>query len=233
MFPVFVCRRLRNLAIDRSCFYGSVTCERKAAEEFQIWKGQPELNRRLVRWAYSWFTVLFTLVFFWRINPHLKDYIFSYGVRNGDPSNFDFLLVLYNKTLHSTKMSYLRGAAATKDQSSLRRYNSLLFFLGFLTVFQALWPKFYFYRLLNFTIDPSVIRSQDSASVFQYIALFPEGVELAWQFLKTNWASLTRRYANESKQCLLALYSWMCTLALALRFPVRHDEFFQCLLALT
>ena len=50
------------------------------------------------------------------------------------------------------------------------------------------------YRLLTMATDGKSVRSQDIVAVFGFVAAFHPGSGLVWDFVRSNWATLKRRY---------------------------------------
>ena len=49
------------------------------------------------------------------------------------------------------------------------------------------------FRLLEYTLNTSLIKSQDGDSVISSVASNPNGRLLAWDFFKLHWATLRKR----------------------------------------
>ncbi|OWA53424.1 Aminopeptidase N [Hypsibius exemplaris] len=99
-----------------------------------------------------------------------KSLALCYGMRSGSSAQWnDMKTLLINSTItNSNKLALLRGMACSDDDSRIE-------------------------ELLELSADGITIRAQDVGSAFSYIARFPKGHALAWNYLQKNWKTLARR----------------------------------------
>lgn len=85
---------------------------------------------------------------------------------------YDEIFQLYlNEQDANVRRRYLGALAATRDRSLLT-------------------------QLLSNSLNPSIIRSQDTVSVIASVAGNSFGRDLAWKFVKENWSTLNARYGS-------------------------------------
>ncbi|MBM3941206.1 MAG: M1 family metallopeptidase [SAR202 cluster bacterium] len=105
------------------------------------------------------------------LRPDLRGLTYALVARNGDQRTYDTLWALQKEaTLQEEKMRLLGSMAQTRDRELLS-------------------------DLLKRSLGPEV-RSQDTPSVITAVAGNRHGRDLAWEFVKENWAELDRRYGR-------------------------------------
>ncbi|XP_074661085.1 glutamyl aminopeptidase-like isoform X2 [Tubulanus polymorphus] len=108
------------------------------------------------------------------LDPNLKDVVYHAGIVGGDEDNWNYCWEQYNKTqVPSEKSKLLYALAATKDGILLNKY-------------------------LQFSLDQTKIRPQDTVSVIISVANNRVGKYLAWRFVQQNWDLLVSRYGEGS-----------------------------------
>ena len=106
------------------------------------------------------------------LHPDLRGTVFGLVAHEGDRTTFVTLWELEK--------------AATLHEEKVR-------FLGALTRFQH---KELIQETLDRALNPSEVRSQDTVAVVTAMAGNRHGRDLAWEFLKANWAEFDRRYGR-------------------------------------
>ena len=105
------------------------------------------------------------------LNPDLRNAVWGIAALSGDEATYEELLGLYQKEeLQSEQARYLVTFGRFKDKTLLKRALAFAF--------------------------SSDVRSQDAGNIISSIALNHVGRELAWEFLKTNWAEIEKRYGE-------------------------------------
>ncbi|KAL9985906.1 hypothetical protein ACROYT_G008359 [Oculina patagonica] len=108
------------------------------------------------------------------ITPNLRNIIYSIGVKDANEATWNKVFERFqSETVPSEKRKLMYALTNSRDQ-------------GILT------------RLLNYSLDESKIRSQDSVAVIDSIAKNPEGRLLAWKFVQVNYDELFKRYGKGS-----------------------------------
>ncbi|XP_077988862.1 endoplasmic reticulum aminopeptidase 1-like [Glandiceps talaboti] len=110
-----------------------------------------------------------------QISPNFKSIIYCSGVRNGGEEEFNFIWQKYNTTVVPSEVRKLLSAlACTKDPKLLQ-------------------------RLLDWSLDKTKVRTQDTVSVIVGVAANPyKGLTIAWQFLMDKWDELHKRYEGDA-----------------------------------
>ena len=105
------------------------------------------------------------------VHPDLRGVVFSLAAQAGGRSTFDQLWELESRaTLQEEKIRLLLAMSRFQDTGLLNE-----------TLERALSPR---------------VRSQDTITVVAGVAANPAGRELAWDFVKNNWAEFDRRYGG-------------------------------------
>ena len=105
------------------------------------------------------------------VHPDLRGVVFSLAAQAGDRATYDQLWELEERaSLQEEKIRLLLAMSRFQDVN-----------------------------LLNDTLERSLssrVRSQDTITVVAGVAANPAGRELAWEFVKSNWAEFDRRYGG-------------------------------------
>ena len=105
------------------------------------------------------------------VNPDLRGIVFSLAAANGDRSTYDAMWDLRNKTpLQEEKVRFLLGLSSFEDLELLAE-----------TLDRALTDE---------------VRMHDTVTVTVMVGGNRYGRDLAWQFLKDNWAEYDKRYGE-------------------------------------
>lgn len=108
------------------------------------------------------------------IHPNLKSTVYCNAIAFGGREEWDFAWKMFKNATLASEASRLRGAlACTKTPWLLNRY-------------------------LEYTLDPTKIRKQDTTSTIQSIALNVVGMPLAWNFVRERWSYIFEQYGGGS-----------------------------------
>ncbi|GAU99349.1 hypothetical protein RvY_10367-2 [Ramazzottius varieornatus] len=143
-----------NIAfVENSCFYGSLLCLTTASSKFAEFKKDSDDPE-------------------YKINPHLKDQIYCYGMRAGNAADFDFLQAQYEaESVHNAKLSILKGMACSNDSELIGRY-------------------------LDMSLQEDVVRPQDLNYIFRYVSKFPANNLQGWNFFKVHWDDIPEGFRD-------------------------------------
>ncbi|XP_054588556.2 aminopeptidase Ey [Nothobranchius furzeri] len=109
-----------------------------------------------------------------QIHPNLKSTVYCNAIAFGGVEEWDFAWRMFQTASLASEASRLRSAmACTKTPWLLNRY-------------------------LEYTLDPTKIRKQDSISTIQYIARNVVGMPLAWNFVRARWSYIFEQYGQGS-----------------------------------
>eukprot|EP00794_Sanderia_malayensis_P019407 gene19407-21330_t len=109
-----------------------------------------------------------------RIGPNLKGAVYFAGVRYGTRDDWDFLWSQHEATVVATEKRKIETALThSKDPEILKMY-------------------------LNWSLDSSKIKTQESVSIITGISANEYGEQLAWDFTLKNWQTLYDRYGDDS-----------------------------------
>ena len=90
--------------VENACFYGSSLCLSTATDKFAEFKSSVSDDPD------------------YKINPHLKEQIYCYGMRAGNVTDFNFLELQYiAESVRNSKLSILKGMACANDTELLTR----------------------------------------------------------------------------------------------------------------
>ncbi|CAG9864092.1 unnamed protein product [Phyllotreta striolata] len=104
------------------------------------------------------------------ISPDLRGLVYSYGMKKANEDAWNKLLEMFKaETDASEKLKLVNGLASTENEELLK-------------------------KLLEQTKDEDVIRSQDVFIVLQYISANPNGTELVWTWVRSNWKYLVDKF---------------------------------------
>ncbi len=106
------------------------------------------------------------------ITPDLRGVIYGLAAESGNDSTFEQLLQLAEKFDLQEEKVRIQGA---------------------LTRFQQ--PKL-ITRALELSLDPDVIRIQDTPRIIMGLAANPSALRITWEFMKDNWKEFDRRYGG-------------------------------------
>ena len=128
------------------------------------------------------------------ISPDIRGIVFRLAAKRGGRSEYDSMWELRNRTpLQEEKVRFLYGLTGFEQQALLE-------------------------ETLNRSLGDEV-RVHDTVSVITLVAGNRNGRDLAWQFLKDNWAELDRRY-GEGGFAIMRLVG----IASAFTTPEMHDD---------
>lgn len=106
------------------------------------------------------------------ITPNLKSTIYCHAIARGGETEWNFAWDMLKNATVATEADKLRAAlACTKEPWLLNRY-------------------------LQYTMDPTKIRKQDSTSTITLIANNAVGQSLAWDFVRANWKTLFSQHGT-------------------------------------
>uniref|UniRef100_A0A8C6M5B7 Alanyl aminopeptidase, membrane n=1 Tax=Nothobranchius furzeri TaxID=105023 RepID=A0A8C6M5B7_NOTFU len=109
-----------------------------------------------------------------QIHPNLKSTVYCNAIAFGGVEEWDFAWRMFQTASLASEASRLRSAmACTKTPWLLNRY-------------------------LEYTLDPTKIRKQDSISTIEYIAQNVVGMPLAWNFVRARWSYIFEQYGQGS-----------------------------------
>ncbi|CAB4036941.1 glutamyl aminopeptidase-like isoform X1 [Paramuricea clavata] len=110
------------------------------------------------------------------LDVDLRKVIYYHGIANTGIKEWQKLFEIHQySTVASERRQLLHGLSASKEPTILL-------------------------KLLNFSIDESKIRSQNTVTVINSVAQNPIGQSLAWKFLTQNWKVFYERYSKTSFQ---------------------------------
>uniref|UniRef100_A0A8C5CRI8 Aminopeptidase n=1 Tax=Gadus morhua TaxID=8049 RepID=A0A8C5CRI8_GADMO len=108
------------------------------------------------------------------IHPNLKSTVYCSAIAFGGTEEWDFAWRMFQNATVATESARLRSAlACTKAPWLLNRY-------------------------LQYSIDPTKIRKQDSVSTIVAVARNVVGMPLAWNFVRENWSYIFNNYGRGS-----------------------------------
>lgn len=147
----FLPRNLQVLIAEYACESGHVTCLRQASSMFQNWM---ENNKS--------------------VSADFKKLVYSYGVRNGDEAEWNYVLSQYLRTnVPYEQFTLLEALCATRQPDIID-------------------------RMLYNTFNSTIIKSQDVFYVYRYIVEnSAHGRYQTWYFLKENWNLVVKRFAHQ------------------------------------
>ncbi len=103
--------------------------------------------------------------------PDLRSAVYSIAAEHGGPADYEKLLSIYKKSgLQEEKVRVLRALTRFKRKEIIR-------------------------RALDFALSPGV-RAQDTFILLAGFGGNQTGRPIAWEFIKSNWKTLTKRYAG-------------------------------------
>lgn len=107
------------------------------------------------------------------VPANFRSLVYFYGIRNGGVKEWDFAFEQFQKTtVASERRNILFGLSGTTESWILTRY-------------------------LEYSIDSTKIKAQDTSRVIYFIANYnPQGRHLAWQFLKINWNFILKKFGG-------------------------------------
>ncbi|XP_071956915.1 aminopeptidase N-like [Antedon mediterranea] len=144
-------RLTRSIAVSGACHYENTDCINTAIRMFQNWMRTPGENR---------------------IASDLRDIVYCTAVKNGDQTEWYFVLEQYQSSQIASEQYNLRYAlSCSKDPWALSTF-------------------------LHFTMGSDVIRSQDWVTVITEVARNPTGAPLAWNFFRDNWDYFRKTYGD-------------------------------------
>ncbi|XP_023935402.2 glutamyl aminopeptidase isoform X2 [Bicyclus anynana] len=109
------------------------------------------------------------------IETDLRDFVYYRGMKSATQEEWDKLWQIYLKEEDVQEQAKLRSAlAAPRDANILKRF-------------------------LDLAWDENNIRSQDYLNVVSYISSNPNGTELVWDNVRTNWPKLVDRFTLNSR----------------------------------
>lgn len=109
-----------------------------------------------------------------KINPNLRYTVYCSAIRTGGVEEWEFAWSMYkNATTASEADKLMSALACTRLPWLLNRY-------------------------LEYSVDPQMIRKQDSTSTIISIAGNPVGQPLAWDFIRSNWIRLVNENGDGS-----------------------------------
>ncbi|XP_068612842.1 aminopeptidase N-like [Brachionichthys hirsutus] len=108
------------------------------------------------------------------IHPNLKSTVYCSAIAFGGVEEWDFAWMMFKNATLASEASKLRAAmACTKIPWLLNRY-------------------------LEYTVDPTKIRKQDTTSTIQHVAQNVVGLPLAWKFVRERWSYIFQQYGKGS-----------------------------------
>ncbi|KAJ1180032.1 hypothetical protein NDU88_005257 [Pleurodeles waltl] len=108
------------------------------------------------------------------ITPNLRSTIYCNAIAAGGAAEWDFAWQRFTEANVATEADKLRSAmACSSDETILTRY-------------------------LGYTLDPTKIRKQDATSTINAIGSNIKGQDLAWKFIRDNWAKIFNDYGGGS-----------------------------------
>ncbi|XP_068711670.1 endoplasmic reticulum aminopeptidase 1-like isoform X2 [Montipora foliosa] len=108
------------------------------------------------------------------IAPNLRNAIYSIGIKDADDQTWNEVFHRYQtESVPSEKRKLMYALTCSRNQDILK-------------------------RLLTYSLQDDKVRSQDSVSVIDSVALNPEGRVMAWEFVKENYNELFTRYGKGS-----------------------------------
>ncbi|CAJ1048730.1 aminopeptidase N-like [Xyrichtys novacula] len=108
------------------------------------------------------------------IHPNLKGTVYCHAIANGGVEEWDFAWAMFKNATLASEGARLRSAlACAKAPWLLNRY-------------------------LEYTLDPTKIRKQDTTSTIQAIARNVVGLPLAWNFVRARWNYIFQHYGKGS-----------------------------------
>ncbi|KAM7423677.1 hypothetical protein PAMA_000167 [Pampus argenteus] len=108
------------------------------------------------------------------IHPNLKSTVYCNAIAFGGVEEWDFAWSMFKNATLASEAARLRSAlSCTKAPWLLNRY-------------------------LEYSLDPTKIRKQDTISTIQYIARNVVGMPLAWNFVRARWSYIFQQYGKGS-----------------------------------
>lgn len=108
------------------------------------------------------------------ICPDLHSAVYGAGIANGGLEEWEFLWNVSQTTeVANEKRACLRALAETKQPWLLQRY-------------------------LQYSVDETKVKIQDTVSVIAYVSRNPLGRRLAWDFVRSQWDTLFTKYGTSS-----------------------------------
>ncbi|CAB4022027.1 Hypothetical predicted protein, partial [Paramuricea clavata] len=108
------------------------------------------------------------------VPPNFRYVAYDAGVRLGARKEWEFMWGKYQKEIVAEeKKKLLLSLTATREAWLLQ-------------------------RCLEYTLNTSLIKSQDGDSVISSVAGNPNGRLLAWDFFRIHWATFRKRYGSEA-----------------------------------
>lgn len=107
------------------------------------------------------------------VPANFRSLVYFYGIKNGGVKEWDFAFGQFqNTTVASERRKILYGLSGVSEPWIIRRY-------------------------LQYSIDPTKIKMQDTARVIAYLSIYnPLGRQLAWQFVKLNWDHILEKFGG-------------------------------------
>ena len=106
------------------------------------------------------------------LHPDIRGVVFGLVAQEGNRSTYDVFWELEKAaTLHEEKMRFLAALARFSDTDLLS-------------------------QTLEYSLSPTHVRSQDTVLIITAVASNQNGRDMAWTFIKDNWAELDRRYGQ-------------------------------------
>ncbi|XP_040270073.1 aminopeptidase N-like [Bufo bufo] len=102
------------------------------------------------------------------IHPNLRSTIYCNAIAQGGEEEWNFLWEQFTKTTNAQEADKLRAALACSREPWILN------------------------RLLEFSLDPSKIRKQDTLSTITNVANNVVGQDLCWEFISANWETLVK-----------------------------------------
>ncbi|XP_065063865.1 glutamyl aminopeptidase-like [Rhopilema esculentum] len=103
----------------------------------------------------------------------LRSLSYFYGIMNGGEAEWDFAFKQYQTTtLGTERIKLLYGMSAIQEPWMIERY-------------------------LNYSLDDTKVKSQDTSYIFSYVSNNnPIGRYYAWYFLKSNWDRIRKKFGG-------------------------------------
>ncbi|XP_046856975.1 aminopeptidase N-like [Xenia sp. Carnegie-2017] len=108
------------------------------------------------------------------VPPNFRIIVYEAGVRLGTRKEWEFMWRKYKNEIEAEeKRKLLSSLSSTREAWLLQ-------------------------RCLEYALNTSLIKSQDGDSVIISVASNPNGRLLAWDFLRSHWSTLRKRYGSEA-----------------------------------